>query len=455
MFWRILAYRRRRLLWTIDRPRGLMKAYPSFYIRGVRVLVKISILAFSACLLAACASEVPKENAPRSASVQSRETASVNPQKFDYHFELDRAAGERYRPDDTAASEEVQQQRLITLFSAHFAHMYGNPAERASHSDQNENGKALRAVHAKGHGCLTGTFTVIDHGHPEFKHGVFKEPKAHDVVIRYSNGDGPPGSDADKTISVGMAFKLLNIPDTKLLGALQTENSVDFLMTNHANFIVRDVREFADVIDGREKGLLEKVGAVVVAHKGLLQRLHVNKKDPLVTPYWSNLPFKLNDVVIKYLVKPESCPGETNTGEVLISKKESKDPDFLTTAVYSHARRHSACFGFYLQKQASAQLSPVEDAFVIWPENGYLTRVATLQIPAQEPNENLKFLSPLNRSGQAGKDICQNLSFSPWNTTTDLKPLSSLNRARRVVYELSTAMRRDINHTSNPAQPGH
>ena len=31
--------------------------------------------------------------------------------------------------------------------------------------------------------------------------------------------------------------------------------------------------------------------------------------------------------------------------------------------------------------------------------------------------------------------------FSPWNTTADLRPLGSLNRARRVVYQLSAAAR--------------
>jgi hypothetical protein len=381
-----------------------------------------------------------------------RSLAAVDPQRFLYAFEIDREAGERYLPEDNIASEQREYQRLIDLFSAHFKNKYGDASARESHKDQGETGYALRGVHAKGHGCLAGTFSVDPHGHAEFQYGIFKEPKTYNIVVRYSNGDGPPQSDVNNTVSIGMAFKLLDVKEEKLLGAQQTEDSVDFLMTNHSNFIVRDIREFAEVIEGREGGLLDKIGAVKVAAKGLYQRLKVEKKDPLATSYWSNLPFKMGEGVVKYLLRPESCPGESDTGEVLITRPMHWTPNFLADTLAKHIRHHSACFGFYLQKRGSDKESPVEDASVSWPEKGLVTRVGTLQIPSQEPNENLALISSLAVEGLSGKQICQNLSFSPWNTTTDFKPLSSLNRARRVIYELSAAMRRDINHSTNPAE---
>jgi len=381
-----------------------------------------------------------------------RSVASVDPRKFLYEFEIDREAGERFRPEDNLASEQKEYQRLIGLFTAHFQSKYATAEGKAAHKDQGEAGYALRGVHAKGHGCLTGTFTVEDHGQQRYRHGVFKTPKTHGVVIRFSNGDGPPEKDSNNTISIGMAFKLLGVKEEKLLGKLQTEDSVDFLMTNHANFIVRDIREFAEVIEGRERGVLDKIGAIRVAGRGLLQRLKVAKNDPLMTPYWGNLPSKLGDQVVKYLVRAEKCEGEAESGAVPVTEKMRRDPDFLSKVLAMHIRRHSACYGFYLQAKGSDMESPVEDASVSWPEEGYVTRVGTLSIPAQEPNEELARMSAFSASGLEGKQLCQNLSFSPWNTTRDFKPLSSLNRARRVVYELSVAMRRDFNHAENPAE---
>lgn len=384
-------------------------------------------------------------------NLAKRRIAEVNQQQFLYEFSLDREAGERYRPADNAASEQKEYQRLIDLFSAHFKNKYGSAEGRAKHSDQGESGYALRGVHAKGHGCLAGTFTVEGFDQPEYRHGVFRKPRSFQAVVRFSNGDGPPQYDSDGKISIGMAFKLLGVRDEKLLGSLQTEDSADFLMTNHPNFIVRDIAEFAEVIEGRENGGLDTLGAVRVAARGLLQRMRVQKGDPLVTPYWGNLPFKVGTKVVKYLVRPEACANAGGTRAVDVTRAMRKNPDFLSEALATHIREHSACFGFYLQRKGTDKESPVEDASVSWPEDGFLTRVGTLTLPAQETNEKLTRIEGLARKGLTGKQICQHLSFSPWNTTRDFRPLSSLNRARRVVYELSVAMRRDINRADNPA----
>lgn len=398
--------------------------------------------------IGACATETPQ---PEVVPPPKRSAASVEPNQFLYNFDLDRAAGERYVPRDYYLSERQQYQKLIDLFSGHFQSKYGTAEARAKQKDQDEAGYALRGVHAKGHGCLAGTFQVEDHGNKDYQHSIFASSKKYDIVLRYSNGDGPPQKDSNNTLSIGMAFKVLGVTEPKLLGDLQLEDTVDFLMTNHANFIVRDVEEFVEVIEGRERGILDRVGAVRVAGRGLLQRLRTSKKDPLVTPYWGNLPFKLGDKVVKYLARAEACPGESSLGEVPISRIMKFRTDYLSEAVTAHIRQHNACFGFYILARGSDEQSPVENAFVSWPEKDLVTRVATLQIPIQEPNQNLLGMRGLKTRSLSAKQVCQNLSFSPWNTTKDLKPLSSLNRARRVIYELSSALRHEINQAENPA----
>ena len=83
---------------------------------------------------------------------------------------------------------------------------------------------------------------------------------------------------------------------------------------------------------------------------------------------------------------------------------------------------------------------PVEDATVIWDEaKSVPIQVARITIPEQIVG------------GIDGDDYCECLVFSPWNTTHDFRPMSSLNRARRVAYELSAEKRHAINQTENPA----
>lgn len=368
--------------------------------------------------------------------------AQVDPQKFLYTFELDRQAGERYQPEDSVESEQREYQRLIDLFSRHFEQKYSTSSLRSEHADQGDRRYALRAVHAKGHGCLIGTLSIADHGVPEFRHGIFGEAKPHSIVGRFSNGDGPPGSDRNRTISIGLAFKVLNVAASKLL-AEQREPSVDFLMTNHPGFVARNVHDFAAVIEGRENGLWDKINAVWASGRGLYRRLWVAKEDPLVTSYWGNLPFKLGDRVVKYLLRPEACPGEG--APVKVKKKGS---EFLSEALAEHIGSQNACFGFYLQRKGNDIESPVEDAMVAWPEGPeFLVRTGTLIFPIQRPNERLTEIGSSYATGIDGKEICQHLAFSPWNTTADFKPLGSLNRARRVIYELSVAFRKDINRS--------
>lgn len=407
--------------------------------------MKLVSLCLSLFVCIACKPRNPES------SLQSKGASNTYENKFLYDFEIDKSIGEEYRPGNDRLLERAEFQKLITLFSKHFYNNYKTSKMREEHSDQGISGKALRGVHAKGHGCLVGTFEVLDHKNENYKHGVFGSPKSFETVLRFSNGDGPPTMDQAKMVSIGMAMKLRGVNEPKLLGALQRETTADFLMTNHPNFIVADVAGFVQVIEGRET-TLGKPGAVVASGKGLVQRRFVEKGNPLTTSYWGNLPFKIGDSVsktaVKYLVRPSKCSNAAEIPNVNVGLSKLTDGDFLSKALTNHITSHDACFGFYLQRQRDAKLSPIEDATVSWPEESSdLTLVGFVKIPKQTPNAKLEIP---NQS--SGRETCQNLSFSPWNTTADFHPLSSLNRARRVVYELSVEKRRELNGAKNPEE---
>ncbi|HJU54418.1 MAG TPA: hypothetical protein VJ715_07605, partial [Pyrinomonadaceae bacterium] len=101
-----------------------------------------------------------------------------------------------------------------------------------------------------------------------------------------------------------------------------------------------------------------------------------------------------------------------------------------------------ADYEFFLQKRLldgnETEEMPIEDYSVAWDEEKSVpVRVGRLRIPRQELDD------ALDQEGE-------HMIFTPWNTTKDLRPLGSLNRARRVVYSLSAQRRHELNKSVNP-----
>ena len=90
---------------------------------------------------------------------------------------------------------------------------------------------------------------------------------------------------------------------------------------------------------------------------------------------------------------------------------------------------------FLIQPRTSNTMS-VEDSMTEWKENkAPFYKVATIRIPQQvfdTPEQN-KF--------------CENLSFTPWHTLPEHKPLGAINRMRKVIYERISRVRHEMNST--------
>ena len=83
---------------------------------------------------------------------------------------------------------------------------------------------------------------------------------------------------------------------------------------------------------------------------------------------------------------------------------------------------------FRLQLQTDPFLMPIENNGVLWPEKlSPRVSVATLRLPKQ------KFDSP------AQMEFARKLSYNPWHTIAEHRPLGNQSRARRRMYfELSS-----------------
>ncbi len=89
-----------------------------------------------------------------------------------------------------------------------------------------------------------------------------------------------------------------------------------------------------------------------------------------------------------------------------------------------------------VQFQTDPVRMPIENPMVPWsPELSPYRRVATIKILRQE------FDSP------AQMQFAENLSFSPWRTLPEHRPLGSVNRARLHVYPAISRFRHQRNNT--------
>jgi hypothetical protein len=336
-------------------------------------------------------------------------------------LEIDTAIGEY-----TIPGEEEIIRDYVTLFTKHFEKHYAG-----------KDGPARRAIHAKSHGCLRATFSVLDHSEHDLKHGIFSQPATYQAVVRISNGDGPPGADTNKIASIGFAIKVLDVAAEKYLAA-QREDSQDFLFLNQPAYISADVRDYRSLMRAIDGGPMSKVIALMRNLRGIRYRLKASPKDnPLNTSFWGVAPFRLGDLAVKYLIRPSNP--EPKRQPVGLTN------DYLSVLVKERIEQREANFDFFLQRRlldgSENEKMPIEDYAIAWDETHSVpVHVARLSIRRQQVEERFD------------QEQGEHLIFSPWNTTKDFRPLGSLNRARRVVYEFSARRRHELNRARNPLE---
>jgi hypothetical protein len=101
------------------------------------------------------------------------------------------------------------------------------------------------------------------------------------------------------------------------------------------------------------------------------------------------------------------------------------------------ARQLSSCeasFDFLVQLRIDTDAMPIQDPTVRWKELASpFRKVATIRIPAQD------------FTGKPRKDFAEALSFTPWHSLPEHRPLGGINRVRRAVYETISTLRHEAN----------
>jgi len=307
----------------------------------------------------------------------------------------------------------------------------------------NENRRpALRDAHAKDNGCVTAIFRVDDTLNPDLQHGIFKHRgRSFKAWIRFSSGNSEIRSSRWPDPHA-MAIKLVGVEGNKLLD--DEKQTQDFVLIDSPVFFVDDLARYKRALEtylhGGDFGALWQWASLVnLRGREIITGVRGNFRwitNHLFHQYWSATPYRLGAppgkrFAVKYTAKPRS-PNPANTLQQLASFFAR---DFsLKDEVAKVLKHREVNFDFYIQRYVDDERTPIEDSKVAWDEAvSKPEHVATLTI--ESPNE-----------GSPARDaFCEHLSFNPWHSLPDHKPLGTVNRVRKKIYLETSKYRHQLN----------
>lgn len=299
---------------------------------------------------------------------------------------------------------------------------------RAKIIKDNPTGIMRRDAHPKMHGVVKAEFTVEPNLPPELRVGVFAQPLTYPAWIRFSNQNGTIQADSARDIR-GMAIKLMGVPGAKLLEHEQDAATQDFIVISTNVFVTKDVQEFDGLIKAFTGSLLAKL-VFLLTHWRVVWNLILSMKkfaNPLQIRYFSTTPYLLGAQAVKYSAIP--------VVEVPDTIPANPSDDYLRAAMVAQLAKGDAYFDFAVQFQTNADSMPIEDPGVAWSEAvSPFRKVARIRILQQDFDS------------EEQREFGENLSFTPWHSLPEHRPLGGINRARKVVYRAISIFRHEKNH---------
>jgi len=362
-----------------------------------------------------------------------------------------------------------------------------NLQDKRADQDESQEGRRLRGVHAKSHGCVKAEFVVRDDIEEKYRVGLFAQPgKVHEAWIRFSNAAVLREDDlkADRegvrqNGSRGMAIKVVDV-DGEMLSADKGRSNQDFLMINTPEFAFANVRDYLRlnrILERSPKGddptpyflpaLLAQLGqpaegepAEVAGKRQFLQgaikedpllnnlsaddlrgtfasagvALKISQqtvRNPMQVQYFGAAPFLFGaGQAMKFSAAPCTATEQAKFGEITA---DYPSKDYLREALSLTMKgTQDVCYDFKIQvRSVDADALNIEDATTTWPDElANYVDVARIIIKVPQSPHTPEAL-----------DHCEKLAFSPWHALAAHRPLGGINRLRRKVYSESATHR--------------
>jgi len=323
-------------------------------------------------------------------------------------------AEERLMPD-----EEAHLDSIITSFDHQMRSLW-------------KPGNFERGGNTKTQGIVRAEFRVHDNIPAELRHGIYAQPRSYKAWVRFS-GPGPYITpDIDDVGFMSISIKLMGVPGPKLMD--DEKFTQDMFGVSPPTFVTPDTKANAQL--QIESGKNAQIFYFVNFHRHhildlIMQGLWIKTQtSPFEAPYFSCVPYLLGEgQAMQYSVWP------LKKGRTRIPRLPLRPPDnYLRDAMVKTLAEQDVDFEIRLQLQTDPHLMPIENNGVLWPVKlSPRVPVATLRIPRQ------KFDSP------AQLDFARLLSYNPWHSIPEHRPLGNQSRARRRMYKTLSELRHRMN----------
>ena len=338
-------------------------------------------------------------------------TALINMRRPNEHLKI---AEEKLMPD-----EEVYLDSIVSSF-------------RTQMRDLWKPGGFERGGNTKTHGIVRGEFIVHDNLPAELRHGVYAQPHTYRAWVRFS-GPGPYITpDIDDVGFMSISIKLMGVPGPKLMD--EEKFTLDMFGVSPPTFVTPDTKANAQL-------QIESVKNASIFYFLNFHRPHLldlimqslwikTQSSPFEAPYFSCVPYLLGEgQAMQYSVWPKS------KRRTRIPRLPLRPPDdYLRNAMVAALTAGEVELDIRLQRQTDPHLMPIENNAVLWPEKlSPRVSVATLRLPRQQ------FDSP------AQMEFAKRLSYNPWHTIAEHRPLGNQSRARRRMYLELSKLRHSMN----------
>jgi hypothetical protein len=295
-----------------------------------------------------------------------------------------------------------------------------------------------RAFHAKAVFTATDAeLCFIDDLPTELRAGFAQPGKRYTTIVRLSNADGAGQADYKPDLR-GIALRV----------KIDDKVTHDLLATNFPVSHARNARQFVAFAKATAGGTLGRIVGLtrlafqfgpseVVRMVSNVRRARRTVPSLALETYWSRGAIRWGQTLaVRYLLRPA-------VGAPPAPRPDNHDPDFLSKEFARRLASGEVRFELWLQKFVDARATSIEDTAVEWTEQvSPPVKVATLIV--RKPGSTAPPTLAESR-------LIECLPFNPWNTTDEFRPLGNLNRARKSVYDASSAHR--LGHKWNTVTP--
>jgi hypothetical protein len=312
-------------------------------------------------------------------------------------------------------------------------------------------GHGIRDAHAKSHGIMRGELTIYPDLPAHLAQGLFTTPATYPVIARLSSTSGALRNDATRGVR-GLGIKVLGVRGPRAL-ADDTASTQDFILVTHREFPFPDAAAYlkrgmpvAWLLARTPDPAMLFVGRMLGGIQSTLKRVKRSLPTALELfsepnthilglTFWSSAPLRYGDHVAKIQYVPLSASVKALEGRRM---PKGAGPDAFRDMVVTFFATDAAEYELQVQLCTDPVTMPIEDATVPWPEkDSPHIGVAKITFPVQDPD------TPERR--RFGDDV---LSFNSWRGLAAHRPLGSINRLKKLVYEASSDFRHRVNNVA-------